>query len=343
MKSGILLLAKQRGLTSFSSLWAVKRALETKKIGHTGTLDTFADGLLVVLSGKMTRLVSHITDFDKTYDALIRFGTETDTLDPEGAVIGSAPLPDEKRFREAVSGFTGGQLQFPPAYSALRVNGRRSSDMVRSGEQVELCPRPVTIHSIDILSFSGEYARIRVSCSKGTYIRSLARDIALACGSRGHLAALRRTSVGPFRLEDAVGAGLLPPADVVVGSASEEISGEEISPHQIRAGLLRFTPELALRCGFEPALLDPSRRSQFRNGQKILPQWFSPLCGDSWGNSDLSESSVPGKAAGLALRSLAVFSAEDGSLCFAGIVHHRQGGPSLSAGFDYGFVLGEEE
>ncbi len=331
MRSGILLLAKQRGLTSFSSLWAVKRALETKKIGHTGTLDTFADGLLVVLSGTMTRLVSHITDFDKTYDALIRFGTETDTLDPEGAVIGSGPLPDEKGFREAVLGFTGGQLQLPPAYSALRVNGRRSSDMARSGERVELSPRQVTIHSIEIRSFSGEYASIRVSCSKGTYIRSLARDIALACGSRGYLAALRRTSVGPFRLEEAVGAGFLPPED-----ASGAVSPQEISPADIREGLLGFTPELALRCGFEPVRLDPSRRSQFRNGQKILPQWFSPLLeGFSGEAAGAARKSLALQS--LALSSLAVFSEHDGSRSFAGVVH------PLPAGFEYGFVLGEPE
>ncbi|MDR2897402.1 MAG: tRNA pseudouridine(55) synthase TruB [Spirochaetaceae bacterium] len=303
MKSGILLLAKQPGLTSFSSLWAVKRALETKKIGHTGTLDTFAEGLLVVLSGKMTRLVSHMTDFDKTYDALIRFGAETDTLDPEGEVVASAPLPDEKAFVEAVSGFVGEQQQLPPLYSAVKQNGRRMSDLVRSGESVEAAPRSVTIYAIEIVSFSGDHARIRVSCSKGTYIRSLARDIALACGSRGHLAALRRTSVGPFYLEDAVG-----------------FDGGEATPEAIQAGLLRFTPELALRCGFEPVLLDTAKRPLFHTGQKIRREWFVPL----------GENAVP--AAGLA-----VFSGAGSSLGFDGVVHQRSGR------FEYGFVVGDDE
>ena len=149
--SGVMLFAKAPGRTSFSSLSTIKKALGTSKVGHTGTLDSFADGLLVVLVGSLTRLVPHITGFDKDYLALVEFGSETDTLDPTGSVIKTAPLPTEEAVRAVLPRFLGDIMQVPPVYSALHVEGKRASDAVRRGEEVSLPARPVHIYSLSLL------------------------------------------------------------------------------------------------------------------------------------------------------------------------------------------------
>ena len=143
--AGIVLLAKQSGLTSYSSLNAVKKALGTSKVGHTGTLDSFAQGLLVVCVGNLTRLSSHITAFNKTYEAVIEFGKETDTLDPTGEVVRTAELPELQALLKAVEKHKGAIEQVPPAFSALHVDGKRASDLVRDGHNVELEKRLVFI------------------------------------------------------------------------------------------------------------------------------------------------------------------------------------------------------
>ncbi|WP_230974435.1 tRNA pseudouridine(55) synthase TruB [Treponema vincentii] len=146
----IIPFAKPSGITSFTSLWQVKHALGTKKVGHTGTLDSFADGLLVLLSGRLTKLVPYITDFDKTYRVLFYFGKETDTLDPEGTVIAEKPLPVYADFIAAIKQLTGTIEQVPPVYSAVKQAGERLSDRIRRGEAVTVPPRTVTVYSIDI-------------------------------------------------------------------------------------------------------------------------------------------------------------------------------------------------
>ena len=249
--SGIVLLAKQAGLTSFSSLSSVKRALGTTKVGHTGTLDSFADGLLVVLVGKLTHLVPHITNFDKTYIALIEFGSETDTLEPTGQVVKTGKIPAKEEVESVLPKFLGEIDQIPPAYSALHVDGKRASDLMREGKSVELKPRKITISSIILLDFTDKFARIEVSCSKGTYIRSLARDIALACGTVAHLKELKRTRVGPFKLEDAV-------------------FGEE----KIRSHLLDMDMNLAHLCGMDTAILAPRYINDFNNGRPLKAKMF---------------------------------------------------------------------
>ena len=207
--SGILPYAKKSGLTSFSSLGCIKKALHTKKVGHTGTLDSFAEGLLVVLTGSLTRLVPFFTLFDKTYEAVISFGEETDTLDPSGSVIRSAPLPDSADLEKSLSVFCGNIMQSPPAYSAIHVNGKRASELAREGRLESLPERPVTVFKNEILEMrlttenKVRYARVLFHVSKGTYIRSLARDIALNCNSAAHLIGLKRTKVGCFSLKDA--------------------------------------------------------------------------------------------------------------------------------------------
>ncbi|MBB6478815.1 tRNA pseudouridine(55) synthase TruB [Spirochaeta isovalerica] len=200
---GMILLDKPSGITSFNALNSIKRKLDTRKVGHTGTLDKFASGLIVALSGKMTKLVPEFTGLDKEYEALIRFGAETETLDPEGDVIYEAEVPEINEITKAIQQFSGKIKQTPPAYSAVHINGKRAYERVRSGEEVIMPERDVEIYRLNILSWESPFLRISVHCSKGTYIRSLARDLGIAAGSRAYLTELKRISVGPFRLDSA--------------------------------------------------------------------------------------------------------------------------------------------
>lgn len=217
----IILLAKRAGDTSFSSLYLVKRALGTAKVGHTGTLDSFATGLLVVCAGQYTKLVKYITQSDKTYESIIEFGKETDTLDWTGKTVYTAPLPSIERVKAALERFTGKIVQCPPQFSAIHIGGKRASDIARSGEKAVIPEREVEVYSSileEVMLATGEKAntplihsldtgvlaiKARFTVSKGTYIRALARDIGKECGSAASLAALRRTMVGNFSLEDA--------------------------------------------------------------------------------------------------------------------------------------------
>jgi tRNA pseudouridine55 synthase len=202
--SGFLLLDKNPGQTSFQALGPLKKALGTGKLGHTGTLDKFASGLLVILAGRALRLSPWVSHCDKAYRGTILFGEETDTLDPEGAVAARAPVPSREQVEEVLPRFRGEILQAPPAYSAIHLGGRRASERARSGENPEMKKRPVTIYELTLVSWAAPFAHIQVRCSGGVYIRSLARDIALACGSRGRLAELRRSAVAGFSVEDAL-------------------------------------------------------------------------------------------------------------------------------------------
>ncbi len=288
--SGIVLLAKQPGITSFSSLYTVKKALGTKKVGHTGTLDSFAQGLLVVCAGNLTRLSQKITGFDKEYEAVIEFGTETDTLDPTGNVIKSTGLPAYETFQKSLEQFNGEIMQCPPAFSALHVDGKRASDLCRQGYAVELEARPVTVFSHEILEvhFESEseqveqrlvkYARIRFCVSKGTYIRSLARDIGIACGSSAHLAGLLRTKVGMFNLEDAAGTGLL--YDFTIKNVIENLSyapsesSFDVLKSEIPVKLRLMTPELASACSMKSVFIHKGKESHFYTGKPLYAGMF---------------------------------------------------------------------
>lgn len=284
--SGIVLLAKQSGRTSFSSLFQVKRALNTTKVGHTGTLDSFADGLLVVLTGSLTRLVPYITNFDKTYLALVEFGSETDTLDPTGKIIKQTEkIPSEDEVGSVLPKFIGEIEQVPPLYSAIHVDGKRASEIARDGKTAEIKPRKVRINSINLLDFYEKYALIEVSCSKGTYIRSLARDIALACGSFGHLRALRRTNVGPYNLRDAVDAEKLD--DFTISkilskpiqiddknhiryeNTNQSDEDNQRTQQKIRENLKQFDFDTARFCGMVPAVLNFASVENYLYGRWI--------------------------------------------------------------------------
>jgi len=201
MESGLILFNKPAGITSFDALRDIKRALGTGKVGHSGTLDKFASGLLIVLVGKSLRLSRWFSHCDKKYKGRIKFGVETDTLDPEGKETAEAALPLREDVERVLSQFTGNIMQTPPAFSAIHINGKRASSLARSGIQPEMKERPVNVYKLELLSWEPPYADIFVHCSSGTYIRSLARDIALAAGSRGHLVSLIRTQIAGFCLE----------------------------------------------------------------------------------------------------------------------------------------------
>lgn len=205
-KSGYLLLDKPAGLTSFEALGAVKRKLATTKVGHTGTLDSFASGLLVVLVGRMTKFASIIEGQQKSYQAVAQIGIETDTLDPSGVLVKELPPVPLCNFEKALPNFLGTIEQLPPLYSALKIAGKRSSDWVRSGKEVSLKKRTIHIDSLVIDDFDplSNLLTFSLSCSKGTYVRSLIRDWALASGSCGSLVQLTRKSVGNFFLKEAI-------------------------------------------------------------------------------------------------------------------------------------------
>lgn len=276
VESGVLLLAKKSGLTSFASLSSVKRILNTGKVGHTGTLDSFADGLLVVLTGKLTKLVPHITNFDKKYSALVEFGSETDTLDPTGQIVSTGKIPSKEEILSALEKFKGEIEQVPPAYSALHVDGKRASDLIREGKTVELKARKITVHSIELVDFQDKYALIEVTCSKGTYIRSLARDIAKACGTVAHLKALRRTRVGIFDLKDAVGFSDLEDFTIQnILKSSSETSFDGYDAKEVEKSLVPMSFKLAESCGMTPLTLSSYFVSAYSNGKPLNPKFFS--------------------------------------------------------------------
>lgn len=207
---GWIILDKPYGLGSTQAVAAVKRCLREAglpkvKIGHGGTLDPLATGVLPIALGEATKLAGRMLDSDKAYDFCVKFGAETDTLDAEGQVIATSDAqPTAAEIEAILPRFTGPIEQMPPAYSALKVDGRRAYDLARAGEAVELQTRAVTIHALTLLSCDAESATFSATVSKGTYIRSLARDIAHALGTVGHVTMLRRTKAGPFALESAI-------------------------------------------------------------------------------------------------------------------------------------------
>lgn len=203
---GVLVVDKPCGPTSHDVVQRVRRALRTRSVGHAGTLDPMATGVLVVAVGEGTKLVSHLTADDKVYEATVTLGTATDTLDAEGTVTATADVPPlrEAQVRPVLAGFVGLLAQRAPRVSAIKVGGRALHDRVRRGEQVEAPVREVRVHSLDLLSMEGPELRLRVHSGKGFYVRSLARDLAEALGTVGHLSALRRTRSGVFDLSEAV-------------------------------------------------------------------------------------------------------------------------------------------
>src|SRR5438094_3181804 len=231
--TGFLLLDKPRGPTSHDMVSRVRKALNVKRVGHAGTLDPLASGLLVMAVGPATRLLRYVQDLPKTYDVTGVLGVETSTLDADGEVTSRADVnvtPDE--IRAAAAAFVGDIEQVPPAVSAIKVGGERAYKLARRGEDVELAPRRVKVFSFDVLRTSTDAFEARIVCSSGTYVRSLVRDVgaALRCGA--HVAHLRRTQIGDVSVRDAVRPGSVdassvrPVEEVLTNLARVEVDDE---------------------------------------------------------------------------------------------------------------------
>jgi tRNA pseudouridine55 synthase len=200
----ILLIDKEPDWTSFDVVAKLRNILKIKKIGYAGTLDPFATGLLLILVGKATKKQDELMLSDKVYETDIKLGEKTDSFDRTGAVIAySEKQVSDEEIRSAVMSFTGEQLQLPPMFSAIKKDGKRLYELARKGIEIEREPRKITIHSIDILSIQANILRVRIHCSKGTYIRSLADDIGDKLGTYAHLKELRRISIGGYSVENA--------------------------------------------------------------------------------------------------------------------------------------------
>ncbi len=203
---GVIVIRKEKGFTSHDVVAKLRGILHMKKIGHTGTLDPDAEGVLPVALGKATRLVDMITDKEKTYEAVMRLGVVTDTQDMSGTVLSqTAELHvTEEELRAVIESFVGDYMQVPPMYSALKVNGKKLYELAREGKTVERKPRPVHFYEIEILEIDLPLVRFRVTCSKGTYIRTLCHDIGEKLGCGAAMETLLRTKVGRFTLDDAI-------------------------------------------------------------------------------------------------------------------------------------------
>ena len=221
LAEGLLLVDKPRGVTSHDVVDVLRRGLATRKVGHAGTLDPMATGLLLIGVGRATRLLRFLGGLPKTYEGSIRLGIETTTLDADGDVVREAGVDvTETQVGDAMRSLVGESLQRPPAYSAVKVGGRKLYEAAREGERLEAEPRPIRVDAFDLLSYEAPNVTFRVTCSGGTYVRVLASDVgaALSCGA--HLIALRRTAIGPYLVDDAVApdrAGEPLPLDAAVG------------------------------------------------------------------------------------------------------------------------------
>jgi tRNA pseudouridine55 synthase len=199
---GLVVVDKPGGLTSHQVVARVRRLAGTRKVGHAGTLDPMATGVLVLGVDRATRLLGHLMLTEKRYDATVRLGVTTTTDDAEGEVVATSPAgaPDEAAVRAAFATQVGEIQQVPSAVSAIKVDGKRAYQRVREGEDVALAARSVTVHELDVTAVRGDEVDISVRCSSGTYIRAIARDVGAALGVGGHLTSLRRTAVGPYDL-----------------------------------------------------------------------------------------------------------------------------------------------
>ncbi len=257
----VLLLDKPAGITSNDALMQVRRLLNAAKAGHGGTLDPMATGLLPIALGEATKFLHDLLDADKTYEAQIRFGIATDTGDALGTEIARGTSEVTRPDLEvALSAFRGPIEQVPPMYSALKRAGRPLYEYARAGQTLEREPRPVTIHQLELLALAAGSARIRVACSKGTYVRTLAEDIGRALGTVAHLSALRRTRVGTLEISAALRIDL----PLQLGEADPDLLGAARAA--VRAALL---PPDALIATLPPCVLDAASAARFAHGQPV--------------------------------------------------------------------------
>jgi len=252
---GILLLNKPAGLSSNQALQRVKRMLNAKKAGHTGSLDPAATGMLPCCFGEATKVCAFLLNADKVYRVTAKLGVATDTADADGNEIATAEVPelDRDAWDRILQGFRGESMQVPPMYSALKKDGKRLYELARKGEIVEREARRITVHSIELLECAGARLVFRVHCSKGTYIRSLVEDIAREAGTVAHTARLHRESVGGFEADKMLD---LNAAEAVAEAGPEALRGQLLPADRALAQL----PEVAL---------DAASAANFRLGQAV--------------------------------------------------------------------------
>ena len=250
--NGIVIVDKPQGWTSQDVTARLRRVFQTRRIGHGGTLDPMATGVLPVFVGRGTRGVEFFEHADKTYEAVLQLGITTDTEDTSGEVIEEKEVHiSETEFAEILSQFRGKIMQVPPMYSALKINGQKLVDLARKGKTVERQPREIEIFELTMLEFSGTTARLRVKCSKGTYIRTLCKDIGEALGCGGCMAALRRVQAGEYTIEEAV------PLQTLLDADKPE---EYLRPVD---SMFRKFPEV---------VLSPNQEKRCRNGNSFSMQ-----------------------------------------------------------------------
>jgi tRNA pseudouridine55 synthase len=271
---GVLVCDKPGGITSHDVVARVRRLAGQRRVGHGGTLDPPATGVLVLALGRATRLLPFLPTEPKRYLAEVAFGAETDTLDATGTVTATADAAgvDEAALRAALAGFVGPQLQVPPMVSAIKVGGERLYAKARRGEEVDRAPRPIVIQALELLGFTGgerPRATLEVTCSGGTYVRSLAADLGRALGTLAHLAALRRTAVGRFTEADAHTLGEL---EELAGGGSGGLKERSGSPPAGRERLAGALLDPAAAMASTPTrALDPQEASALANGRALEP------------------------------------------------------------------------
>ena len=268
--SGILVVDKERGTTSFDVVAVARRRLGVRRIGHAGTLDPDATGVLPILVGEATKLTSYLVDQDKEYLATVRFGLTTDTHDVGGRIMSETPVDDlgPARLEEACRAFVGRIKQVPPMYSAVHHQGRRLYELARAGIEVERAPREVVVRSILIEKIDGPRATIRVVCGKGTYVRVLAADLGTALGCGGAVESLVRCRVGPFDLRDAVSwRELTEGRSAAPGERSAAPGGRSAAPGSGRDLWSSVRPVEAALAGWPVVRLDAPGAATFGHGQ----------------------------------------------------------------------------
>lgn len=262
----VILLDKTAELSSFAALGAVKRTLGTRKVGHTGTLDPFATGLIVALVGKATKCAPLFSSLSKRYLAQFAFGEETDTLDPTGEVVRTAPPPGSDALRTSLREWVGDREQTPPAYSAVHVDGRRAYELARAGVVVQPKPRTVSFMELNLSEYRDNVATVEILCSSGTYVRSLARDIGRALGSAAHVRELRRLAVGPFEV-----------AEVPAGEGFRELSLLDALGRLSTVSLVAVEAREARMVRSGGALAHVLRGAELAPGEYVLHHQREPL------------------------------------------------------------------
>jgi len=266
---GIVIVDKPQGWTSQDVVSKLRGVYKTRRIGHGGTLDPLAAGVLPVFVGRATRGVEFFEHAEKTYETVLRLGLTTDTEDITGTTLEEKPVAVTREQLEGVlQQFRGDILQVPPMYSAIKINGQKLYDLARKGKEVERQARPVTIYMLECLDFDGAAARLLVHCSKGTYIRTLCKDIGAALGCGGCMEALRRVSAGSYTLEQAVSLQALiesdDPGKYLIPVDSMFASYEQV----------KLTPKQTLRCrngnSFSVALADGTYRAYSPEGEFLM-------------------------------------------------------------------------